>query len=108
MFKSFAVAGGAFKAGPLLVFLSPEGPPASHAGPCQGHSGHPLSSGGHWVVPDHNHYQGLQGGVGHLEACPLVGWYDLVVQGSACHGGQVDVVPKALGHLNRRGERPKK
>lgn len=98
MFKSFAVAGAVFKAGPSLALLSPEGLPASHAGPDRGHSEHLLSSGGHWVQPDRMHFQGVQDEAGHLEAGPWVGRCGLVVLGSACQEGRVDVVPKAHGH----------
>ena len=66
-FKSSAIAGGIFKAWPRLASLSPEGPPASDAGPVQGRCELLLSSGGHREKADHKHHH-VQDGEGHLEA----------------------------------------
>lgn len=93
VFKSSAVAGGIFKAWPLLASLSPEGPPASHADPARRRCELPLSCGGYWVEPDRKHRQDVQDGVGHPGAGPLVGWRGHVVLGSACQEGWEDVVP---------------
>lgn len=92
MFKSSAVAGSVFKARPSRAWLSPEGPPASWAGLVWGQCENPQSSGGHHVEPEQN-CQHVQDGVGHLEACPLVGRDDPAVLGSAHQEGRVDVVP---------------
>lgn len=84
-FKFCAISGGIFKARPSLASLSPEGPPASHAGPVWGRSDLLWSTGGHRVEPDHKHHH-VQDGEGRLEAGSLV----LV---SACQEGWGDVVP---------------
>ena len=97
----FSAAAGIFKAWPLLALLSPVGPPASRAGRAQGRWEGPLSCGGHGVEPGRRHHQDVQDGVGHLGAGPLVDSCGLVVLGSACQDGKVDVVQWALGNLSR-------
>lgn len=99
----FSATAGIFKAWPLLALLSPEGPPASHAGLARGRCECLPSFGGHWVEPDRKNHQGVQNGEGYLEwAGPSVGSCCHVVRGSACQEGKVDVVQWALG--SRVGE----
>lgn len=88
-----------FKAVPSLALPSPEGPPASHAGPVRGCREPLLSSGGHWAQGYCTSQPDVQGGVGALEAGPLVGHCDRVVLGSACQEGRADMVPWAHAHL---------
>lgn len=79
-----------------MASLSPEGPPASGAGPVWGRCELPLSSGGHRVEPDHKDHQDVRDGEAHLEAGSLVH----AALESACQEGQADVVPSVHGHLN--------
>lgn len=77
----------------MLTSLSPEGPPASHVGPVQGHREQLLSSGGHRGELDRKYLQDVLGGEGYLEAGSLVGRWGHVGLGSACLERWMDVVP---------------
>lgn len=86
-----------------MASLSPEGPPASRAGPVRARCDLPLSSGWHWVEAERKRRR-VKDGEGRLEAGSLVGWCGHAVLGSACREAWVDEVPSVHGHLHRMME----